>query len=70
MDLLSQADIARADSGSHFVPDSVLIRLHPGVLFDASKAYAKMVEDHPNYEFGMVQDPIKGGVTVYWNRVA
>lgn len=70
MDLVSREDLERLESGSRFIPDSVLRMLHPDVLIDASATYANMVEKYPNYEFGMIQDNIKGGVTVYWKRIA
>ena len=69
MDLLSKEDIERKESGSRFIPDSILIMLHPEVMVDASTAYSKLVMDNPGYEFGILKDTIKGGLTVYWKRI-
>ena len=69
MDLVSKEDLDRSDSGSHFIPDSVLKHIHIEVMKGASDAYANLVTENPGYEFGMVYDVHKGGITVYWKRV-
>lgn len=68
MDLVFEKDLEQ-DSGSRFIPDTILQLFHPDALSNASAAYAKMVADHPNYEFGMVHDSVKGGLTIYWKRL-
>jgi hypothetical protein len=70
VDLVSKEDLERRESGSHFIPDSVLSHIHVEVMKGASDAYANLVTDNPNYDFNMVYDGVKGGITVYWKRIA
>lgn len=70
MDLLLKSEIEASDQGSHFIPYSVLERLRPDVKIHAASIYSDLVAEHSDYEIGMVRDDDKGGITVYWNRVA
>lgn len=65
-ELIPKEVFEKAESGSHFIPDSVLFVSEEFETKEFEELFRKFSLQHPHFSFGAVYDPYKRGATIYW----
>lgn len=69
--LMSNAHIRSSDAGHVEVPETQITHSDdPRTLADQlSEEYTRMVQENPDYQFGIIHDAITAKVKIWWKKI-